>query len=67
VCDGVIIITSDDVFAFTKTFCCIRITKDENVGWEIQQEVNEVVQDCMNEIILPVTGYDVTVPLVTIY
>ena len=41
--------------------------EDEDIGWEIQQEVNDVVQDCMNEIILPVTGYDVTVPLVTIY
>ena len=39
----------------------------EDFGWEIQEEVNDVVQDCMNEIILPVTGYDVTVPLVTIY
>ena len=39
----------------------------EEFGWEIQQEVDEVVQDCMNEIILPVTGYHVTVPLVTIY
>jgi hypothetical protein len=41
--------------------------EDEDIGWEIQEEVNDVVQDCMNEIILPVTGYDVTVPLVTIY
>ena len=41
--------------------------EDEDIGWEIQEEVNDVVQDCMNEIILPVTGYDVIVPLVTIY
>jgi len=41
--------------------------EDEDIGWEIQEEINDVVQDCMNEIILPVTGYDVTVPLVTIY
>jgi hypothetical protein len=39
----------------------------EDFGWEIQEEVNDVAQDCMNEIILPITGYDVTVPLVTIY
>ena len=49
-----------------------HLTLDEalnsnDFGWQIQEEVNEVVQDCMNEIILPVTGYDVTVPLVTIY
>ncbi len=41
--------------------------EDEEIGWEIQEEVNDVVQDCMNEIITPVTGYDVSVPLVTIY
>ena len=41
--------------------------KIENVGWEVQEEVNEVVQECMNEIILPVTGYDVTVNDVYIY
>jgi len=40
---------------------------DEEIGWEIQEEVNDVVQDCMNEIITPVTGYDISVPLVTIY
>jgi hypothetical protein len=40
--------------------------EDEDVGWEIQEEVNDVVQDCMNEIILPVTGYDVTIPLINI-
>ena len=48
-------------------FSLTEALSDENVGWEIQQEVNEVVQDCMNEIILPVTGYDVTVPVVYIY
>ena len=40
---------------------------NEEIGWEIQEEVNDVVQDCMNEIITPVTGYDISVPLVTIY
>jgi len=40
--------------------------EDEDIGWEIQEEVNDVVQDCMNEIILPVTGYDVTIPLINI-
>jgi hypothetical protein len=41
-------------------------TEDEHLGWEIQSEVNEVVQDCMNEIILPITGYDVIVPVIYI-
>ena len=41
-------------------------TEDEYLGWEIQSEVNEVVQDCMNEIILPITGYDVIVPVIYI-
>jgi hypothetical protein len=40
--------------------------EDEDIGYEIQQEVNDVVQDCMNEIILPITGYDVGVPLIII-
>ena len=38
--------------------------EDEDIGWEIQEEVNSVVQDCMNEIILPVTAYYVTVPVI---
>ena len=40
--------------------------EDEDIGYEIQQEVNDVVQDCMNEIILPITGYEVEVPMVYI-
>ncbi len=40
--------------------------EDEDIGWEIQEEVNDVVQDCMNEIILPVTAYYVTVPVIYI-
>lgn len=40
--------------------------EDEDIGWEIQEEVNEVVQDCINEIILPITGYDVIVPVIYI-
>lgn len=40
--------------------------EDEDIGYEIQDEVNGLVQDCMNEIILPVTGYDVIVPLINI-
>ena len=40
--------------------------EDEDIGWEIQEEVNNVVQDCMNEIILPTTGYDVEVPVIYI-
>ena len=37
---------------------------DEDLGWEIQSEIDEVTQDCMNEIILPVTGYNVDVSLI---
>lgn len=37
---------------------------DEDLGWEIQSEIDEVAQDCMNEIILPVTGYNVDVSLI---
>lgn len=40
--------------------------EDEDIGYEIQEEVNGVVQDCMNEIIFPITGYDVTIPIVYI-
>lgn len=40
--------------------------EDKDIGYEIQQEVNDVVQDCMNEIILPITGYEVEVPMVYI-
>ena len=40
---------------------------DEDLGWEIQEEIKDVVQDSMDEIITPITGYDVSVPLVTIY
>lgn len=44
----------------------VEALEDENIGYEIQQEVNDVVQDCMNEIILPATGYDVEVPVIYI-
>ena len=45
----------------------VDATEDEGIGYEIQEEVNDVVQDCMNEIILPIKGYDVEVPIVYIY
>ena len=41
-------------------------TEDVDLYWEIQEEVNSVVQDCMNEIILPVTGYEVEVSSIVI-
>lgn len=41
--------------------------EDEEIGMEIQNEVNGVVDDCMNDIILPVTGFYVTVPVMDIY
>ena len=40
--------------------------KDEDLGWEIQEEIRDVVQDSMDEIILPVTGNEVIVPYFTI-
>ena len=40
--------------------------ENEDIGYEIQDEVNGVVQDCMNSIILPMTGYEVEIPMVYI-
>ena len=40
--------------------------ENEDIGYEIQDEVNGVVQDCMNSIILPMTGYEVEIPIVFI-
>lgn len=40
--------------------------EDDEIGYEIQEEVNSVVEDCMNEIITPVTGENVTVQLILI-
>ena len=34
-------------------------TNDGTMYWEIQEEVNDVVLDCMDKIILPVTGNEV--------
>lgn len=44
----------------------VEALEDLNLSYEIQEEVNDVVQDCMNSIILPITGYDVEVPLIII-
>jgi hypothetical protein len=33
--------------------------KDEDLGWEIEEEIKDVVLDCMDEIILPVTGNEI--------
>jgi hypothetical protein len=41
-------------------------TYDGDLYWEIQEEVNGVVQDCMDKIILPVTGYEVEVSSIVI-
>jgi len=35
-------------------------------GWEIQNEVNDVVQECMEEIIIPKTGAHIKVPLIIV-
>ena len=40
--------------------------EDDEIGYEIQEEVNSVVEDCMNEIITPATGENVTVQLILI-
>lgn len=44
----------------------VEALEDSDIAYEIQDEVNDVVQDCMNSIILPTTGYDVEVPLIII-
>lgn len=49
-----------------RTLTLEEALEDKDIGYEIQQEVNDVVQDCMNEIILPITGYEVEVPMVYI-
>jgi len=33
--------------------------KDEDLGWEIKEEIKDVVLECMDEIILPVTGNEI--------
>ena len=44
----------------------VEALEDLDISYEIQEEVNDVVQDCMNSIILPITGYDIEVPLIII-
>ena len=44
----------------------VEALEHADIAYEIQEEVNQVVQDCMNSIILPITGYDVEVPLIFI-
>jgi len=38
--------------------------EDGDIWWEIESEVKDVAEDCMNEIILPFTGYQVEVSLI---
>jgi len=33
--------------------------KDEDLGWEIEEEIKDVVLDCMDELVLPVTGNEI--------
>ena len=40
--------------------------KSEDFGWEIQNEVNDVVRDCMEVVIIPKTGAFVRVPTMLI-
>jgi hypothetical protein len=58
---GSVTLIADD-----RTLTLEEALEDEDIGYEIQEEVNDVVQDCMNEIILPITGYEVDVPVVYI-
>ena len=44
----------------------VEALEDSDIAYEIQDEVNDVVQDCMNSIILPMTGYEVEIPMVYI-
>lgn len=39
---------------------------DEEVGWEIESEISNVIQDCLNELIYPRTGIKVNVYYVEI-
>lgn len=33
--------------------------KDEDLGWEIKEEIKDAVLDCMDQIVLPVTGNEI--------
>jgi hypothetical protein len=33
--------------------------KDEDLGWEVKEEIKDAVLDCMDQIILPVTGNEI--------
>ena len=33
--------------------------KDEDLGWEVKEEIKDVVLECMDEIVLPVTGNEI--------
>jgi hypothetical protein len=44
----------------------VEALEDSDIAYEIQDEVNDVIQDCMNSIILPMTGYEVDIPMVYI-
>jgi hypothetical protein len=33
--------------------------KDEDIGWEIKEEIKDAVLECMDDIILPVTGNEI--------
>jgi hypothetical protein len=39
---------------------------DDEVGWEVQSEISDVIQDCLNELIYPRTGIKVDVYYVEI-
>ena len=36
-----------------------EVIKDEDLNWEIEQEIKDVVLECMDEIVLPVTGNEI--------
>jgi hypothetical protein len=33
--------------------------KDEDLGWEIEEEIKDVVLECMDEVVLPITGNEI--------
>ena len=39
-----------------RTLSLLEALKNKNINWEIKNEISLVVKDCMNSIILPITG-----------
>ena len=50
-----------------RTLSLSEALEDEDLGWELEGEISDVVEDCMNSIILPVTGTEINVPLMKLF